>query len=195
MIIATGTSPRHLGPVPGAPGRPRPLRRVRCGKKARAKAALMRLVTVSLITAAIGGCGADRSEAETEAEAGDQIEVLELAVENDQYAAPDLDPAGMSVGDMYVYSGNAIRDGRKVGRGGGSCQVTHIEGENITRQCLLTMELEHGSVTMQSVWVGGASPLDMAVTGGTGAYRNARGTVRFWDIATPSERVRAEIIY
>jgi hypothetical protein len=62
-------------------------------------------------------------------------------------------------------------------------------------QCLLTMKLERGSVTMQSLWVRGTSPLDMAITGGTGAYRNARGTVRFWDIATPNERVRAEIIH
>ena len=96
---------------------------------------------------------------------------------------------------MDVYSGNAIKDGRKVGRGGGSCQVIHVDGENITMQCLITMQLERGSVTMQSLWVRGASPLDMAVTGGTGTYRNARGTVRFWDIATPSERVRAEIIH
>lgn len=156
----------------------------------RAKAAF---VAVSLITAVVGGCGADTSE--TENQTRNQVEVLELKVENDQYAALDLDRAGVNVGDMDVYSGNAIRDGRKVGHGGGSCQITHIDGANITMQCLLTMKLEHGSVTMQSLWVRGASPLDMAITGGTGAYRNARGTVRFWDIATPNERVRAEIIH
>jgi hypothetical protein len=151
----------------------------------------MKVVAAPLVAVAVGGCSADPAETQ----AGDQVEVLELEVENDQYAAIDLDRAGMSVGDMDVFSGNAIQDGREVGRGGGSCQVTHIEGENATMQCLLTMELEHGSVTMQSAWTRGANPLDMAVTGGTGAYRNARGSVRFWDIATPSERVRAEIIY
>jgi hypothetical protein len=159
----------------------------------RTKAAFVRFVAVSLITAVVSGCGADTSEAETQT--GDQVEVLELKVENDQYAALDLDQAGVSVGDMDVYSGNAIKDDRKVGHGGGSCQITHIDGANITMQCLLTMKLEHGSVTMQSLWVRGTSPLDMAITGGTGAYRNARGTVRFWDIATPNERVRAEIIH
>nr|WP_280358559.1 hypothetical protein [Nocardia otitidiscaviarum] len=56
------------------------------------------------------------------------------------------------------------------------------------------MEIADGSVTMQSLWVRGASPLDMAITGGTGTYREARGTVRFWDIGTPNERARAEII-
>jgi hypothetical protein len=159
----------------------------------RAKAALTRFVAVLLITAAVGGCGADRSEVQTPAEG--RVEVLELKVETDQYAAPDLDRAGMSVGDMDVYSGNAMKDGRKVGHAGGSCQVTHIAGEKITTHCLITMQLERGALTVQSLWVKGTSPLDMAITGGTGAYRDARGTVRFWDIATPSERLRAEIVH
>ena len=158
----------------------------------RTKALVMKFVSVPLIIFAAGGCSADPSETETLA--GDQVEVLELKVENDQYAALDLNQAGASVGDMDVYSGNAVKDGREVGRGGGSCQVTHVAGDKVTMQCVITMELEHGSVTMQSFWTRGASPLDMAVTGGTGAYRNARGTVRFWDIATPNERARAEII-
>lgn len=159
---------------------------------ARTRALVMKFVAMSLITFAVGGCGVDPDVTETLA--GDQVEVLDLKVENDQYAALDLNQAGVSVGDMDVYSGNAMKDGRKVGRGGGSCQVTHLDGEKVTMQCVITMELEHGSVTMQSFWTRGASPLDMAVTGGTGVYRNARGTVRFWDIATPNERARAEII-
>lgn len=168
-------------------------RPVETRRNARAEAAFTKFVAVPLIAVVLGGCGAGTGE--TESRAGDQVEVLELEVENDQYAALDLHDVGVSLGDMDVFFGTAMRDGRKVGRGGGSCQVVHIDGENVTRQCVLTMELEHGSVTMQSLWAGGASPLDMAVTGGTGTYRNARGTVRFWDIATPSERVRAEIIY
>jgi hypothetical protein len=159
----------------------------------RAKATIMTFIAAPLITIAVGGCNAGTSETETPE--GDQVEVLELKVENDQYAALDLNRAGASVGDMDVFSGNAIRDGRKVGRGGGSCQVVHVDGENVTMQCLITMQLPQGSVTMQSLWARGATPLDMAITGGTGAYRNARGTVRFWDIATPGERARAEIIH
>jgi hypothetical protein len=157
----------------------------------------MRLVLVSLIAAVIGGCGADRSEAENQAAnpPAAQVEVLEGKAVTDQLATPDLDPAGPSLGDMYVYSGNVTNDGREVGHGGGSCQVTHIEGEKITTQCVITMELERGSLTVQALWVYGASPLDMAITGGTGAYHNARGSVRFWDIATPNERMRAEIIH
>ncbi|WP_280382613.1 allene oxide cyclase barrel-like domain-containing protein [Nocardia wallacei] len=151
---------------------------------------LLRLGAVTLIAAVACGCGTD----DTENPAKEQVEVIELQVQNTQYEALDLGPAGLSLGDTDVYSGNAIRDGRKVGQGGGSCQTLHIDGDHVLMQCAITMELERGSVTMQSTWTRGASPLDMAITGGTGEYRNARGTVRFWDIATPNERVRAEVI-
>lgn len=140
---------------------------------------------------ALSAYGAETSTASRPA----PTEILELAVENDQYAAPDLPPAGASLGDLYVYSGWLLKDGRRVGQGGGSCQIVHLDGTKITTQCVLTARLEQGSLTAQSLWVTGESPLDMAITGGTGAYRDAQGTVRVWDIATPDERMRAEIIH
>lgn len=158
----------------------------------RTTSVLLRLGAVSLIAAVACGCGTSGDETQKPAE--EQVEVIELQVQNTQYAALDLGPAGLSLGDMDVYSGNAIQDGRQVGQGGGSCQTLHVDGDRVLMQCVITMELERGSVTMQSTWTRGASPLDMAITGGTGEYRNARGTVRFWDIATPNERVRAEVI-
>ncbi|MFB7620998.1 hypothetical protein [Kitasatospora sp. NPDC056181] len=157
------------------------------------RASLAKLSTISLATALAGvfsvaGAAADAPERR-------QVEVLELKVQNDQYAYADLDPKGPSLGDSYVYSGTALKDGRSVGHGGGSCQVIHINGEEITTQCLITMELNRGSLTMQSLWVSGTSQLDMAITGGTGDFSSARGIVHYWDIATPKERVRAEILH
>lgn len=145
------------------------------------------VATLAVVAAAVAGCGG--------AEEADRVEVMEMQVTTDQYTAPDLDPPGPSLGDLYVYSGHAVQDGRRVGQGGGACQVTHVEGEQITTQCVLTIELERGSLTAQALWVTGQSPLDMAITGGTGEYREARGTARFWDIATPQERARFEVVY
>ncbi|MFH8411387.1 hypothetical protein ACH4FX_42525 [Streptomyces sp. NPDC018019] len=161
-------------------------------RKSNARARLMTLFAISLATAVVGVCAVDSADAETPERR--HIEVLELKLQNDQYASTDLGPAGPSLGDMNVYSGTAIRDGRRAGRGGGTCQVVHIDGEGITTQCLISIELERGSLTMQSLMVSGRSSLDMAITGGTGVYNNARGTVRYWDIATSKERLRAEIL-
>ncbi|MFD3536895.1 hypothetical protein [Streptomyces sp. NPDC058661] len=152
----------------------------------------MRFAAASLAAVAVGVWAVDSANAGTPER--ERVEVLELKVRNDQYTAADLGPAGPSLGDMDVYSGTAVRDGRSVGRGGGSCQVIHVEGEELTSQCLITMEMEQGSLTMQSLWTKGAASLDMAITGGTGVYRGARGIARFWDIATPNERARLEIL-
>ena len=161
-------------------------------RNSNARASLTRFFAISLITALVGVTAVNSADADTPE--GRQVEVLELEVQNDQYAFTDLDPKGPSLGDTYVYSGTAIGDGRSVGRGGGSCQVIHIDGEELTTQCLITMELKRGSLTMQSLWGSGTSSLDMAITGGTGDFSSARGIVRYWDIATPKERMRAEIL-
>lgn len=173
-------------PTPGEQGIPMHINLTRI------LSACVKGAVLALVAAVIGGCGT--TEDQTRKPPEEHVETLELTVENTQYEALDLGRAGASLGDMDVYSGNAIRDGNTVGQGGGTCQTVHVEGDEVTMQCSITMELEHGSLTMQSIWRRGASPLDMAVTGGTGEYRNARGIVRFWDIATPHERVRAEIV-
>ncbi|MFF5446267.1 hypothetical protein [Streptomyces sp. NPDC012888] len=158
----------------------------------RVRAGLTRSAAAALTAVAVGALAVGSAHAGPPAKG--RVEVLELKVRNDQYTAVDLGPAGPSLGDMDVYSGTAVKDGQSVGRGGGTCQVIHLNGEERTSQCLITMEVEQGSLTMQSLWTPGAGPLDMAVTGGTGVYRNARGFARFWDIATPDERARLEIL-
>ncbi|MFF4920502.1 hypothetical protein ACFY4B_07970 [Kitasatospora sp. NPDC001261] len=151
-----------------------------------------RFVAAALATAAIGFAAVGTADADSLRKG--RVEVLELKVQNDQYEVLDLGAAGPSLGDMDVYSGATVQGGHSVGRGGGSCQVVQLHGGEVTKQCLITMEVEGGSLTMQSLWTKGSSaPLDMAVTGGTGAYAGAHGIVRFWDIGTPDERARAEI--
>ncbi|MFF0747960.1 hypothetical protein [Streptomyces sp. NPDC004267] len=160
----------------------------------RRRVTLTRVLAASMATAAIGFAAVGNADADAPRQR-DRVEILELKVRNDQYTAVDLGPAGPSLGDMDVYSGTAIKDGRGVGRGGGQCQVIALSGAETTSQCVLTMEVESGSLTMQSLWTkGGTAPLDMAITGGTGAYAGARGIVRFWDIGTADERARAEIL-
>ncbi|WP_280356947.1 hypothetical protein [Nocardia otitidiscaviarum] len=77
----------------------------------RTKGALTASAAVPLVAIAVSGCGTATGEADPPADA--QVEVLELGVENDQYASLDLGQPGVSVGDMDVYSGNAIQDGRR----------------------------------------------------------------------------------
>ncbi|QIS11514.1 dirigent protein [Nocardia arthritidis] len=158
-------------------------------KKASTRTVLTAAIGALVVGAGLSACG------QANTAPNDRVEVLELAIENDQFAGPDQTPAVAKLGDLSAYSGWMLKDGRRVGQGGGSCQVVRIEGDKSTMQCVLTIKLEQGSLTMQALQTANESPLDMAITGGTGAYRDARGTARWWDVATPKERVRAEITH
>ena len=149
------------------------------------------LAAVSALLAGgiLAGCGNEADEA------AEQVEIIEISVETDQFTSLDLGQPGPNIGDRYVYSGVLRENGRETGYGGGSCEFIRIDNGKTTMQCVLSADFERGSVTMQALWVEGASPLDMAITGGTGAYRDARGIFKFWDIATPQERARAEIAH
>ncbi|MFE3442683.1 hypothetical protein ACFXNW_06615 [Nocardia sp. NPDC059180] len=157
--------------------------------KKRVSGIALAAVGTLLVGGVLAGCG-DEADA-----ADEQVDIIEVTVDTDQYVSLDLGQPDPNVGDRYVYSGILRENGREVGHGGGSCEFVRIVDDQTTMQCVLSADFEHGSVTMQALWVEGTSPLDMAITGGTGAYRDARGIFRFWDIATPQERARGEITH
>ncbi|MFE6777457.1 hypothetical protein [Streptomyces sp. NPDC057702] len=148
---------------------------------------------MSLAAAAVGVYAVDGADAHASAPDRNRVEVIDIKLDNEQYADTDLGPKGPSLGDMNAYSGSALRDGRRVGLGAGSCQVVHVDGGKVTNQCVITIELDDGSLTMQSLAAKGASTLDMAITGGTGDYDDARGTAHYQDIATPNETVQLRV--
>ncbi|QKW49942.1 allene oxide cyclase barrel-like domain-containing protein [Streptomyces buecherae] len=192
-------------------GRERESRRGNRTKRATVK----RLLAASLAAAAVGVCVASSADANPNtasgntatahatssstthakgAEKGRPVEVIDIRLDNDQHAETDLGPAGPSLGDFNSFSGWAVKDGRRIGLGAGSCKTVHIEGKKSTTQCLITVELDRGSVTMQSLATKGATELDMAVTGGTGAYNGARGIARYWAIGTPDECMQLRLL-
>ncbi|MFD4994934.1 allene oxide cyclase barrel-like domain-containing protein [Streptomyces buecherae] len=165
-------------------------------KRGKRRATLAKCVAVSLAAATVGFCTLGTAGAQTPEQAPDrkQAEIIDFTFHNEQYADNDLAPSGPSLGDMNSYSGSLVKDGRTIGRGGGTCQGVHLDGAKMTMQCLVTLDLERGSLTMQSLAVKGAKTVEMAITGGTGAYNTARGTVQWWDIGAPVETVRATIL-
>ncbi len=97
--------------------------------------------------------------------------------------APTFDDGGApgpGVGDRIIFSADIFdaRD-RKVGRDGADCVVVRTDPsqadpvEQQIVQCMVTVELPDGQITFQGLAQGTEN--DFAVTGGTGAYRRARG--------------------
>lgn len=78
----------------------------------------------------------------------------------------------------------------------GVLAVDSAKADPLKKRGVEVLELKVRNDQYTAVDLGPAGPSlgDMAITGGTGVYGNARGIARFWDIATPNERVRLEIL-
>lgn len=104
------------------------------------------------------------------------IRVVEKAVDS---SFIDLGAPGPSIGDRLVLTSDLFDlDGRKVGRDGGECVIVRIDptappASQTVVQCLITTQLPQGQITFQGL--GQGTQNFFAVTGGTGAYRAARG--------------------
>ncbi|MFJ4624579.1 hypothetical protein [Streptomyces sp. NPDC088812] len=129
----------------------------------------------------------------TTAQATSAPTVIDLAIGNDGVVQTDVGDPGLSIGDEFVYADTLYRNGRRVGEDGSSCQVTRVDGERITTNCVLSVQLPQGQITAQSLWTKGADTVRMAVTGGTGAYRGATGELTCNDIQTPQETYHIEL--
>lgn len=86
----------------------------------------------------------------------------------------DLGATGDSLGDQLAF-GNPVFDqanATQVGRDEGVCIRTN---PGLAWECTWTTILAHGSLTVQGPFYDDGRDSQLAITGGTGAYRNARG--------------------
>lgn len=103
----------------------------------------------------------------------------------------DLGAPGPSIGDRLTFS-NPIFDtnNQRVGRDAAECVIVRIDpAETPDRQqvvqCTISVQFADGQITVQGMAQG--TDNYFAVTGGTGAYRQAHGEVRARDIVPLQE--------
>jgi hypothetical protein len=100
------------------------------------------------------------------------IKVVERATSD---TLVDNAPKGDSVGDTLAF-GNTIYDASNttaVGSDGGQC-VRTVPG--VSFECMWTTSLKDGQITVEGPFLD-AGDSTLAITGGTGAFRNASGTM------------------
>jgi allene oxide cyclase len=100
------------------------------------------------------------------------IKVVERATSD---TLVDNAPSGDSVGDTLGF-GNTIYDASNstvVGSDGGQC-VRTVPG--VSFECMWTTSLKDGQITVEGPFLD-AGDSTLAITGGTGAFRNASGTM------------------
>lgn len=103
----------------------------------------------------------------------------------------DLGTPGPGIGDRLVFS-NPIFDtaGQQVGRDGAECVIVRVDPNEPPErqqvvQCTISVLLADGQITVQGLAQGTEN--FFAITGGTGAYRKARGEVLARDIVPLQE--------
>ena len=100
---------------------------------------------------------------------------------------PGTSPAALTQGDEVIVNDQltSTRHGKGgypiVGHDAGTCTLTRItSAHNALADCIATAALAGGSLTVQGIDdinAGVPQPSDLAVTGGTGKYAGARGTL------------------
>ena len=94
-----------------------------------------------------------------------------------QQATIDLGATGLSLGDEFISSENIYHGSHQVGTANVACTVVRLAGANSLTQCVVTAVLPHGQLTIQGANASTRTTW-YAITGGTGAYRDAGGWVK-----------------
>jgi hypothetical protein len=91
-------------------------------------------------------------------------------------AANDVRPehSPIALGDENIFNDQLFSGGQHVGETVGSCVVVAITPD-IVGNCTAVFEVPGGDITAQFATGPGGAPKPIALTGGTGIYRNAGG--------------------
>jgi len=79
-----------------------------------------------------------------------------------------------ALGDEIVFHDQLFAKGKQVGDDVGSCVVAAITPE-LLANCSAVIRLPDGNIAAQFVAISGPTPRELALTGGTGIYRNVGG--------------------
>lgn len=98
--------------------------------------------------------------------------------EKSTFVAQDLGATGFSIGDHLVYSSVFTnRTGKKVGDGGGDCiAISGTSDKTATYSCVGTNRFGKSTLSISGLYdASSTGQQQLAITGGTGKYANARG--------------------
>jgi allene oxide cyclase-like protein len=122
------------------------------------------------------------------------IRVTETTVED---ANLDLGEPGDSLGDQFIFRNDLSRAGKKVGIDGGVCTLVGLEPMvSATLQCVATAVLPRGQITVQGLvtFTDGPSTFELAITGGTGRFREAHGVLTIEQVSDTESLLTFRII-
>jgi len=107
----------------------------------------------------------------------------------------ERDPSSpLALGDANVFHDRLFMDGEEVGDQAGSCVVAALTPE-IVANCSIVVRLPDGHITGQFATSPGPDPKPLALTGGTGAYRNIGGEGTLVEFGDETGTMTLEILF
>jgi hypothetical protein len=117
-----------------------------------------------------------------------------------QEAEIDLGEPGDSLGDQFVTSSDLFGGDEQVGIDGVVCTLLRLEPMvSATAQCVATAKLPKGQITVQGLLTFSeeteGEPFLLAITGGTGKYREAHGELKVVEVSETESQLTFKIIH
>jgi hypothetical protein len=152
---------------------------------------MLKKLMVGALTTAIVAAGASMAFAGSGEDGDDDGDHIRVTARLAGESEIDLPPSGFGVGDKIVLTHDLYRDGEKIGESGGECTFVRTGGETSTAQCLASFALSGGQITVQGLvtFAQEPAPFTVAVTGGTGRYRDADGELHVETVSEEEERL------
>jgi Allene oxide cyclase barrel like domain len=132
-------------------------------------------VTGAVIAIAALAAGSVGPAAGTGDDHGESRHTIRVVSHNTEENFVDVGKQGLSLGDEFVFTSRLTRHGKKVGHTGVVCTFTSVKREE--SQCLGSAKLRRGEITIQGLQADDPRVFSFAITGGTGAYEGAEGTL------------------
>ena len=157
----------------------------------------LRFGAVAVLLFALLGTGASASG--TRDKNDDDVKVIRVTEIIVQEAEIDLGEPGDSLGDQFVTSSDLFRAGEKVGIDGVVCTLVRLEPMvSATSQCVATAELPKGQISVQGLLTfteeTEGEPFKLAITGGTGKYKEAQGELKVTQISETESQLTFKIL-
>jgi hypothetical protein len=163
----------------------------------------VKLVVAGLLAAIIAGGAVTLASADQNGGSHDRgTEVFTVFTVTVQNQFLDLGPQGLSLGDQQVFAEDVYdhKGGTKIGSDGVVCtivRVTDAATGSGTAQCVATVSLADGQITIQGLlsFTGDElpAPFQQAITGGTGAYADARGQITVEELSETEANITVEL--
>jgi hypothetical protein len=153
-------------------------------------------ILAALALAVVFFPGASTSSSVRSAE-NDDVLVIRVTERAAQDAFLDLGEPEDSLGDQIVFSNDLFRGGVKVGTDGGVGTLVRLEPRvAATIQFVATARLPRGQITVQGLvrFTDGPSTFNVAITGGTGRFREAHGVLTVEEVSDTESLLTFRII-